>query len=97
VPVKEAAVNEAVKVPASSEVWPLKDEKLAFGIKLKGQVAAGQEVFLTYGNRANSYLLVQYGFCIEDNEYDFVRVQDVTIKSFLGEKEDLSEKVDTFL
>ena len=41
-----------------SDLWPLEDEKLSFGIKLKGQLDAGKEVFLTYGNRANSYLLV---------------------------------------
>ncbi len=32
------------------------------------------ELFICYGERANSYLLVEYGFAIPDNKYDFVRV-----------------------
>ena len=38
----------------------------------------GDEVFLCYGERANSFLIVEYGFAIRDNWYDFVRLRFIT-------------------
>jgi hypothetical protein len=43
---------------------------------------AGEEMFITYGARANSFLLVEYGFAIRDNKFDFNRVNNVTAKTF---------------
>ena len=39
-------------------------------------------MFITYGARANSFLLVEYGFAIRNNKYDFNRVKNVTVKNF---------------
>lgn len=30
----------------------------------------GEQAVNNYGNRANNYLLLHYGFCIPDNRYD---------------------------
>ena len=44
-----------------------------------------QQLHITYGERANSFLLVEYGFAIPENRYDFVRRSDLTIKTFYGD------------
>jgi hypothetical protein len=46
------------------------------------ELEEGEEINISYGERANSFLLIEYGFTIPDNRYDFVRftglkVQDV--------------------
>jgi hypothetical protein len=41
-----------------------------------------QQVTISYGDCANSYLLTEYGFCITDNHFDFLRVDGVTIDDF---------------
>ena len=33
-------------------------------------IAPGQEVSISYGFWTNSHLLMHYGFCIEDNEFE---------------------------
>jgi hypothetical protein len=38
------------------------------------QIKKGQQIYITYGSRSNSNLLLQYGFCYEDNPYDYVEV-----------------------
>ncbi len=44
-----------------------------------------QPIHITYGERANSFLLVEYGFAIPDNRYDFVRRSNLNVQSFYGE------------
>jgi hypothetical protein len=38
-------------------------------------VAVGQQLYITYGSRSNSNLLLQYGFCYEDNPYDYCELE----------------------
>jgi hypothetical protein len=35
----------------------------------------GDEINLCYGERANSFLIVEYGFALRDNRYDYVRMK----------------------
>ena len=48
---------------------------------------------ITYGERSNSFLLVEYGFTIKSNRYDFVRVKDVCIEDFYADWEDQDESL----
>jgi hypothetical protein len=50
------------------------------------RISKGEELFITYGERANSFLLVEYGFAIMNNKYDFNRVKNITVKSFFPQK-----------
>ena len=45
-------------------------------------------MFITYGARANSFLLVEYGFCIANNVYDFVRVKGIDVATFYPKTKD---------
>ncbi|GBG32761.1 Histone-lysine N-methyltransferase setd3 [Hondaea fermentalgiana] len=36
----------------------------------KNRYAKGEEAFNSYGRRSNSFLLLEYGFCLENNEWD---------------------------
>lgn len=35
---------------------------------------AGEEAFNSYGRRSNSFLLLEYGFCLENNEWDSYKI-----------------------
>ena len=37
-------------------------------------MAKGSQAFFCYGNRTNMYLMVNYGFCFQDNLYDSYHV-----------------------
>jgi hypothetical protein len=41
-----------------------------------------EEIRICYGERSNSFLLVEYGFAIKHNKYDYVRHKDISIKTF---------------
>ena len=69
--------------------WDLNaDENIGVGLKLTNKnftMKKHQPVHITYGERANSFLLVEYGFAIPDNRYDFVRRSNLNIQSFYGD------------
>ena len=44
-----------------------------------------EQLHITYGERANSFLLVEYGFAIPENRYDFVRRSNLTLATFYGD------------
>ena len=56
-------------------MWNLDDASIAFGVRLDNSqtLRAGEQVFISYGPAANSYLLTEYGFCLPQNKYDFFR------------------------
>ena len=63
--------------------WDL-DADIGFGLRLSPNydVKKHEELHICYGERANSYLLVEYGFTIPDNKYDFVRKKGITAETF---------------
>ena len=38
--------------------------------KERRTIQPGEQVHNTYGNRCNKFLMLQYGFCFPDNQYD---------------------------
>ena len=51
-----------------------------------------EEIRICYGERSNSFLLVEYGFAIKHNKYDYVRHKDITIKTFFPDSEMTDEQ-----
>ena len=47
-------------------------------------IEKGSEVFISYGARANAFLLVEYGFTIPNNSYDYFRCIGVTASDFFN-------------
>ena len=66
-------------------IWDLEKDTIFFGLKLINQnyyIRKHEELHISYGERANSFLIVEYGFTIRDNPFDFVRRKNITIDSF---------------
>ena len=43
----------------------------------------GEEINISYGERSNSFLLIEYGFTLLENRYDFVRFKKITLDDVL--------------
>jgi len=43
-------------------------------VKAKRPILAGEEILLSYGEKSNTLLMVDYGFAVEENKYDYVRI-----------------------
>lgn len=37
-------------------------------------IAAGEQIYISYGARSNSNLLLDYGFCYQNNPYDYAEI-----------------------
>lgn len=54
---------------------------------------AGDEVFISYGDHPNDYILTEYGFIIDDNQWDKIYLDDVLIPKLSGnQKSELQRK-----
>ena len=49
-------------------------------IVLSKPVEAGAEIFNSYGDHSNSYLLARYGFCVVDNPHDVVDLSEEVLE-----------------
>ena len=63
------------------------DENIGFGLKVQKNFSLRkyEQLHISYGERANSFLLVEYGFAIPDNRYDYVRRSNLTLRTFYGD------------
>ena len=59
-------------------------------VKSEGLVE-NEEVLIEYEAKNNAYLLVHYGFAVEDNPYDCVRANSISTYSFFDDVEELDE------
>ncbi|CAF9931011.1 MAG: hypothetical protein HETSPECPRED_007771 [Heterodermia speciosa] len=46
----------------------------------------GEEVFVSYGSHSNDFLLVEYGFVLDSNRWDYVPIHDTLIPDILNHK-----------
>ena len=71
------------------QVWNLQDDSIGFGLKVgRGlSLRKHEQVFITYGARANSFLLVEYGFTTLENHRDFVRKSEIGLTNFYSQEE----------
>ena len=49
----------------------------------------GEELLISYGERANSFLIVEYGFALPDNRYDFFRFKGISLEKIRKAAQDL--------
>jgi hypothetical protein len=82
------------------KVWPLDhDEDISFGVRLNHPdqpMRKGEQIYLDYGNRANSYLLNEYGFTLKNNPFDYVRLvyKHPSLSDKVGKKMKSEIKID---
>ena len=87
--------TETISLTPYSDVWDLNNEKISFGLKLTNKnfkLAKHQQVNICYGERANSFLLVEYGFTIANNRYDFLRFSNLKVEDICKFKHPLYEE-----
>jgi hypothetical protein len=64
-------------------MWDLNNDKIYISKRLLSraytQIAKDEEINISYGERSNSFLIVEYGFCIPENRYDFYRLKKLDI------------------
>ena len=69
-------------------IWDLDDKNIGFAIKQAAKctnpIEKGSEIFISYGARANCFLLIEYGFTIPNNVYDYFRINEVTAEDFFN-------------
>ncbi|PKY05564.1 ribosomal N-lysine methyltransferase [Aspergillus campestris IBT 28561] len=53
----------------------------------------GEEVYMSYGPHSNDFLLVEYGFCLDDNESDSIYLDDIIFRELtLSQKTELASQ-----
>ncbi|TAQ84510.1 hypothetical protein B7494_g7176 [Chlorociboria aeruginascens] len=46
------------------------------------RVARGEEIYISYGNHSNDFLLAEYGFLLEENRWDEIRLDEMILPLF---------------
>lgn len=50
-----------------------------YSISADEDIAAGQEVYISYGHHSNDFLLVEYGFILEENQWDEILLDEIIL------------------
>jgi hypothetical protein len=83
-----ASEDDGVVVEESDEAK--KEAVDLIEIRVINAVQKNEEVFNTYGEHNNAYLLMKYGFCEENNPFDSVNIDLAQVLMVLKESSDLS-------
>ncbi|CDW87774.1 UNKNOWN [Stylonychia lemnae] len=85
---EEQDEDKYIQLDPLEKIWDLNDNKIFFGKRLLSkdstEIKEGEELNLCYGERANSFLIIEYGFTLPNNRYDFVRPELITIDSVVN-------------
>lgn len=75
------------------KIWDLSNDKIYVSKRLLSraftQIEEGEELNISYGERANSFLIVEYGFALPENRYDFFRMKRVSLKEVKAAAEEV--------
>jgi hypothetical protein len=61
---------------------------------LEKTVRKGEELYISYGNHTNDFLLVEYGFTLHDNEFDLVNLDEAVLQLLSTEQKKILEDAD---
>jgi hypothetical protein len=61
---------------------------------LEKGVKKGEELYISYGNHTNDFLLVEYGFTLDDNEFDLVNLDEIILPLLSTEQKNILEDAD---
>ncbi len=50
------------------------------------QIESGEEVFISYGNHSNDFLLAEYGFILAENRWDEICIDEIILPLFSDEQ-----------
>lgn len=96
----EADEDKFVQMDPIEKVWDLNNDKIFISKRLMSraftELQENEEINISYGERANSFLLIEYGFTQLDNRYDFVRLTGVTLDTIMNEIRDLGLQTSSF-
>lgn len=80
---EEKDEDKYVQVDPIEKVWDLNNDKIFISKRLLSkaftELHEGEEINISYGERANSFLLIEYGFTQRENRYDFVRMKGISV------------------
>jgi hypothetical protein len=63
-----------------------------YKISANRQIEKGEEIYISYGNHSNDFLLAEYGFILEDNRWDEVCLDEIILPLYSEEqKQQLKE------
>lgn len=63
--------------------------KDGFEITTAESIEKGEEVYISYGKHGNDFLLAEYGFVMDDNEWDDVSLDDLVLEVMNQEQREL--------
>jgi hypothetical protein len=76
---EEKDEDKFIQLDPMEKVWDLNNDKIYVSKRLLSraftQIEEGEELNISYGERSNSFLIVEYGFALPDNRYDFFRLK----------------------
>ncbi|PLN79104.1 ribosomal N-lysine methyltransferase [Aspergillus taichungensis] len=59
----------------------------------KKQHEKGEEIYMSYGAHSNDFLLVEYGFCLDNNESDSIFLDDIVFRELtIPQKKELASQ-----
>ena len=59
-----------------------------FEITAHRRIKKGEEVYLSYGNHSNDFLLAEYGFILEDNQWDEIALDERILPLFSAQQKE---------